>query len=92
VYVTGYATTPEGGTEIVTIKYAQGSGVKLKANGNAFIQFQGNAGLTYEIQATSNFSSWLGLGTVVADALGIYQFEDTNAPQAPFRFYRSVTP
>ncbi|MEW6306934.1 MAG: hypothetical protein AB1705_26010, partial [Verrucomicrobiota bacterium] len=92
VFVTGYATTPQGGREIVTIKYAQASGISLKHSGHSFVQFIGTPGVQYRIQATTNFTSWLDRGAVTADGLGIFQLEDSDAPNIPFRFYRSVTP
>jgi hypothetical protein len=35
--------------------------------------------------------SWQNLSTNKADAGGIWQFTDTNAPQFPARFYRSFS-
>jgi len=46
-------------------------------------------GQQYSIEATTNFFNWQGLITNTADANGLFQFDDTNAPSISFRFYRS---
>jgi hypothetical protein len=86
VYVTGYETLPGGGTGIVTIKY---SPVVLQrhSDGTVILQAQGSPGESFDIQASADLRTWLDLGTVLADTNGLMQFDDTNAPNFPARFY-----
>jgi len=86
VYVAGYDTTVAGGTEMVLIKY---SAVLLQrlANGTVLLQTEGSPGESFEIQASADLLNWLDLGSVVADTNGLMQFDDTNAPNYPARFY-----
>ena len=86
VYVTGYDTTAAGGTEIVTIKYAPVT-VQKRADGSILLQAQGSPGESFDIQASPDLFNWLDLGTVTADTNGLMQFDDTNAPNYPARFY-----
>jgi hypothetical protein len=86
VYVTGYETLPGGGTGIVTIKYAPIS-IQRQTNGTVLIETQGFPGESFDIQASSDLLNWLDLGSVLADTNGLMQFDDTNAPKFPARFY-----
>jgi hypothetical protein len=86
VYVTGYETLPGGGTGIVTIKYSPIS-IQRQTNGTVLIETQGSPGESFDIQASSDLLNWLDLGTILADTNGLMQFDDTNAPNFPARFY-----
>jgi len=86
VYVTGYDTTAAGGTEIVTIKYSPVT-VKRRSDGTVILQAQGSPGESFDIEASSDLLNWLDLGSVLADTNGLMQFDDTNAPAYPARFY-----
>jgi streptogramin lyase len=86
VYVAGYDTTAQGGTEIVTIKYSPVT-LQRQPNGTVLLQAQGSPGEAFEIEASTNLLDWLDLGTVQADTNGRVQFDDTNAPAFPARFY-----
>ena len=86
VYVTGYDTTPAGGTEIVTIKYSPVT-LQRRSDGTVILQAQGSPGETFDIEASENLLNWLDLGIATADTNGLMQFEDTNAPNYPARFY-----
>jgi hypothetical protein len=86
VYVTGYETLPGGGTGIVTIKYIPIS-IQRQTNGTVLIETQGTPGQSFDIQASSDLLNWLDLGTILADTNGLMQFDDTNAPNFPARFY-----
>ena len=86
VYVTGYETLPGGGTGIVTIKYSPIT-IQRQTNGTVLIETQGSPGESFDIQASSDLLNWLDLGTYLADTNGLMQFDDTNAPNFPARFY-----
>ena len=86
VYVTGYDTTTAGGTEIVTIKYSPVT-LQRRSDGTAILQAQGTPGESFDIEASADLLHWLDLGSVLADTNGLMQFDDTNAPAYPARFY-----
>ena len=89
VYVTGYDTTAAGGTEIVTIKYSLVA-IQRLGNGDILLQAQGSAGESFDVQASTNLQTWQDLGESAADTNGLFQFNDTNAPQYNTRFYYTV--
>ena len=86
VYVTGYDTTTAGGTEIVTIKYSPVT-LQRRSDGTVILQAQGAPGESFDIEASADLLNWLDLGSVTADTNGLMQFDDTNAPAYPARFY-----
>jgi hypothetical protein len=86
VYVTGYETLPGGGTGIVTIKYSPLT-LQRQPNGTVLLEAQGFPGESFDIEASIDLLNWLDLGTVFADTNGLMQFDDTNAPNFPSRFY-----
>jgi streptogramin lyase len=86
VYVTGYDTTAQGGTEIVTIKYSPVT-LQRRSDGTVILQAQGSPGEAFNIEASADLLNWLDRGTVQADTNGLLQFNDTNAPNYPSRFY-----
>ena len=92
VYVTGYATVSGGGTEIVTIKYAQVAPIERRPQGAMRLQFPGPPEQSVGFEFTTNWLEWLLLGTSLADSNGIATFDDTNAPLSPKGFYRGVLP
>jgi hypothetical protein len=65
---------------MVLIKYSPVA-VKHEANGNFQLQAQGSASEPFDIQATTNLSSWQDLGDFDAD---------TNASQHDSRFYLAI--
>ena len=88
VYVTGFEAVPGGGTEMVLIKYSPvNPGVRKQTNGSMQLHATGLPGQTFDFQASTNFLSWLDLGTTNADTNGCVLFTDTNAPFFPYRFY-----
>jgi hypothetical protein len=57
------------------------------------LEFHSTPGQPYSIEATTNFFDWQSLITNTTDANGLIQFDDTNAPSIPYRFYRgNATP
>jgi hypothetical protein len=89
VYVTGYDTLPGGGTEIVTIKYSALT-VQRQADGTVLLQAQGSPGESFDVQASTDLQTWQDLGQSLADTNGLFQFDDTNAPQYNARFYLTL--
>ena len=83
VYVTGYENVAGGGTEMVLIKYAPGPIIQRQSNGTIQLHTTGVPGQSFDFQASSNFVSWLDLGTTNADTNGCVLFTDTNAPLFP---------
>ena len=51
------------------------------------LQAQGTPGESFDIEASEDLLHWLDLGSVLADTNGLMQFDDTNAPAYPARFY-----
>jgi hypothetical protein len=88
VFVTGSSTTPEGGTEFLTLKYSAAPKIEKKADGAMHLEFHTAPGQQFAIEASADFLSWLGLTTNVADATGLFQFDDAQATNYPSRFYR----
>ncbi len=89
VSVTGYDTTAQGGTEIVTIKYSPIT-LQRRSDGTVLLQAQGSPGESFDIEASTNLLDWLDLGAIQADTNGLLQFDDTNAPAFPARFYHTT--
>jgi outer membrane protein assembly factor BamB len=86
VYVAGYDTTTAGGTEMVLIKYSPVT-LQRKPDGTVLLETQGSPGESFDIEASADLLNWLDLGSVLADTNGLLQFDDTNAPNYPARFY-----
>jgi hypothetical protein len=81
------ATTPRRWAgQIVTIKYSPVT-LQRRSDGIVILQAQGSPGEAFDIEASTNLLDWLDLGTVQADTNGLLQFDDTNAPAFPARFY-----
>jgi hypothetical protein len=92
VYVTGWQTVPGGGTEIVTIKYAELQNIQRQPNGAVRLQYFAPVGQPYGFQVSSNLLDWEPLATVLTDSNNIASFDDTNAPLNTARFYRGMSP
>jgi len=59
------------------------------ANGALQLTGTGSGSTTYNIQATTNFTDWINVGTAPADASGNFSFTDPNAGSFAYRFYRA---
>lgn len=59
---------------------------------HALLSLFGRPDLDYTIQASTNLANWTNIGTATCDANGACQFEDSDAPNFPQRFYRAVQP
>ena len=60
-------------------------------NNIARVSLTGNDAQTYFFEATTNLSNWTSVGSGTTTN-GIFQFNDTNAAQFPWRFYRALLP
>jgi len=89
IYVAGWSQTSQSLTELVVIKYAELENIQLQPDKRASLQFFGTPGQTYWIDAGTNLAQWESLGSFIADPGGIYRYVDTNAPDHPWRFYRT---
>lgn len=63
-------------------------GLTLLTNQTALLQFQGDAGSIYNIEASSDFSSWSAIATAATDCDGSFSFIDNDAPFEISRYYR----
>ena len=91
------------GTALVTITVAANPDSEtgnriafaLQPGGTVLLRYTGIPGRTYAIQATPNLAppvEWTTLGSSVADANGIFEWFDTDAPNHPQQFYRTEAP
>lgn len=62
--------------------------LNVAANKVAHLTATGQAGNTYEIQASGNLTAWTTIGSRTADDKGGFVFSDAAAPNFPSRFYR----
>jgi uncharacterized repeat protein (TIGR02543 family) len=58
-------------------------------DGSLLLEIQGQADREYQIQASSNLSSWTTIATEVAVG-GVIQFTDPDVTSNPVRYYRAV--
>lgn len=63
--------------------------ITMAANKQAVLAVTGQSGHTYQIQASTNLSSWSVVGTVTLGMSGTANFTDTNAPSYSARYYRT---
>jgi hypothetical protein len=89
VYVAGYETETNGFTSMILIKYSPVS-LKRQANGDFILQASGSPGESFDVQASTNLETWEDLGDIVVDTNGLAEFDDTNAPLFPYRFYYTI--
>src|SRR5205823_820347 len=64
---------------------------KLTAEGFSYLTLIGRAGLSYQIDVSTNLLDWSFL-TVLTNSQGSVQFTDTVATNYRTRFYRAVVP
>ena len=56
------------------------------------LQFEGLAGASYSVLASTNLTNWEVIGTATETAPGTFEFTDTEAPEPDCRFYRLRSP
>lgn len=78
VYVVPLVTAP-----LATVQ------LRVAAGSQVILTLLGVSGHTYEIQATTDLKTWVGIGSATIGAGGSLDFTDTNAPSFPKRFYRA---
>jgi hypothetical protein len=68
--------------------------INREDSGKVKLVGHGVAGEAYTVQSKADLvtASWIGLGTATANAEGMLQFEDVDAPGFTSRFYRLVQP
>ena len=63
--------------------------IRAAPDGPVVLTVSGQAGHTYEVQATQDFMAWTVIGTMSLEADGALDFTDTDAANFPQRFYRT---
>jgi len=58
-------------------------------DGTFFVSGGGAPGRTYQIEASTDLSTWTVLAVVMADGSGSFEFADWEATYYPSRFYRT---
>ena len=62
------------------------------SNGHSRLQFTGEAGGRYIVEASTDFDHWEMIGVATGEADGSFAFEDPQTARFPQRFYRIVSP
>jgi hypothetical protein len=86
----GNSTTVDVG--VTVNKNSTVAPIKRLSNGQVQLNFPGIPARTYRVQASTNLTSWVDIGTVTVDSSGILQFQDAGAAALPYRFYRTAQP
>jgi hypothetical protein len=84
--LSGGATNPGGRPHARFTAMAQVPGGRVR------LQFSGEAGPVYLVEATTNLMDWEKIGVAVDHGDGTFSFEDAHAARFPNRFYRTVSP
>jgi hypothetical protein len=82
-YVSGVLTIEPPGKVTIT-------SIVLTDPNHAQITGTGTAGVVYTIQASSDLINWQTIGTATAGTNGVFNFQDSNITNYPYRFYRVV--
>ena len=75
--------------EIRFVPGLHGIRIGVNAEGVLVLTVQGLAGLEYDIEATTDFKSWIPLSTVTVGEGGSVNYSDAAATRVPNRFYRT---
>lgn len=92
IYVTGSASTPDGGTEFLTVKYVDAPAIVRAPNGTVTLTFPAVADHPYVIEATQTFLDWVSISTNTATPDGAVNFVDPDSASFLHRFYRGKSP
>jgi hypothetical protein len=83
-----------GTLSVIATASPQFSSMVQQGDGNFHFSGTGAAGVTYELDATTNLMSpigWLFVTNTVADQSGLFQLVDLHATNFPQRFYRIMS-
>lgn len=72
-----------------TVPILPGVQLRITPTRQFILTVTGQAGCTYDIQASPDCTAWAVIGTVTVPAGGSLDFTDTNAASFPKRFYRT---
>jgi hypothetical protein len=74
--------------------HAQGQFTSLtrQPSGPIRLQFAGEPGRRYVIEASTNLNDWEMIGVAAGEADGSFAFEDARSASFPSRFYRVLAP
>ncbi|MDB6027669.1 MAG: hypothetical protein JWM68_3892, partial [Verrucomicrobiales bacterium] len=62
--------------------------LRIQSDRSAFLEFRGNSGDAYKIQASDNLTDWSDMATLTADCGGLLEFTDADASLHSARYYR----
>src|SRR5262249_10601173 len=62
--------------------------ITRRPNGNMLLEFLGEPGVAYTVEASADLTSWQTLATQFASAHGLLEFLDSGTADFPQRFYR----
>jgi hypothetical protein len=84
--------TPAADASFVATYAVPGSAsITPLSGGGARLHFEGTAGDSWRIQASTDLKTWQTIGTATVSESGTFDFDDTTSG-LPQRFYRCVTP
>ncbi len=78
--------------EITTKPARSASKVQVEFDGAITASFQGLPGFSYAVEASTNLTAWVKIGTAVAQNDGSVIFKDTEAVKYSTRYYRITVP
>lgn len=61
-------------------------------NGCYKFKLVSSTNIAFGIQGSTNLIGWTNIGSGFTDTNGVMQFQDTNSPGIPYRFYRAYWP
>ena len=77
-------------TTVVGLLTTRLAASNLTTNGSFQLTLTGQAGQTYEIQASTNLVNWIPIATNTLNSTGIYKYIDSNSPSYNQRYYRAA--
>jgi hypothetical protein len=74
----------------IRIPHGQMVSLERHQDGKMHIKLTGNSASVQLVEASTNLVDWVVVGTATQNTDGTYDFEDSNAVNLPYRFYRVV--